>query len=78
MFKALYGKEFREVRLETLLIVAITVVFTILVYLKTDGNEQGFIVVPGMMTLGLAIFLPVFNFLQTFLAGNGAIIQCIS
>ncbi len=66
MFKALYGKELREVRLEILLIAAITVFFTILVYLKTDGNVRGFIMVPGMMTLGLAIFIPVLTSFKLF------------
>lgn len=66
MFKTLYGKELREVRLEILLVLAITIFFTVLVYLKTDGAERGFIVVPGMMTLGLAIFIPFVTSFKLF------------
>jgi len=61
MFKSLYLKDFREVRLEILIVVLAAVVFIGWAYLKTEGPVRTVIFVPAVLTMGMAVVLPVIS-----------------
>ncbi len=59
MFKSLYYKDLREVRIEILIVAIAALVSILWVYGKTEGDSRMMIMVPAMALMGLAGFLPI-------------------
>jgi hypothetical protein len=59
MLKKLYLKDLREARTEIFIVAAVTLTLITWVYLKTEGPGRSMILIPIMLALGLAGFLPI-------------------